>query len=71
MHRRWTAGRVWPRAAQAYVSARLPLLDDFRPHLWRTEDYRETWTRIVDGIRDDAYVNSVREGPNRRCGTSQ
>ncbi|MDE2796791.1 MAG: glycosyl hydrolase [Gemmatimonadota bacterium] len=30
-----------------------------------TEDYGETWTRIVDGIRDDAYVNSVREDPNR------
>ena len=52
-------------AGKAYVSARLPLLDDFRPHVWRTEDYGETWTRIVDGIRDDAYVNSVREDPNR------
>ena len=52
-------------AAKAYVSARLPLLDDFRPHIWRTDDFGETWTRIVDGIRDDAYVNSVREDPNR------
>ena len=52
-------------AGKAYVSARLPLLDDFRPHVWRTEEYGETWTRIVDGIRDDAYVNSVREDPNR------
>ena len=52
-------------AGKAYVSARLPLQDDFRPHVWRTEDYGETWTRIVDGIRDDAYVNSVREDPNR------
>ena len=52
-------------AGKAYVSARLPLLDDFRPHVWRTEDYGETWTRIVDGIREDANVNSVREDPNR------
>ena len=52
-------------AGKAYVSARLPLLDDFRPHVWRTDDHGETWTRIVDGIRDDAYVNSVREDPNR------
>ena len=52
-------------AARAYVSARLALLDDFRPHIWRTDDYGETWTRIVGGIRDDAYVNSVREDPNR------
>ena len=47
MHRRSIAGRVRPRAALAYVSARLPLLDDFRPHIWRTEDCGETWTRIV------------------------
>ena len=52
-------------AGRAYVSARLPLLDDFRPHVWKTDDYGETWTRIVNGIRDDAYVNSVREDPNR------
>ena len=52
-------------AGKAYVSARLPLLDDFRPHVWKTEEYWETWTRIVDGIREDAYVNSVREDPNR------
>ena len=52
-------------AAKAYVSARLALLDDFRPHIWRTDDYGETWTRIVGGIREDAYVNSVREDPNR------
>ena len=52
-------------AGKAYVSARLPLLDDFRPHIWKTDDYGETWTRIVNGIRDDAYVNSVREDPNR------
>ncbi len=52
-------------AGKAYVSARLPLLDDFRPHIWKTDDYGETWTRIVNGFRDDAYVNSVREDPNR------
>ena len=52
-------------AGKAYVSGRLPLLDDFRPQVWRTEDYGETWTRIVHGIREDAYVNSVREDPDR------
>lgn len=52
-------------AGTPHVSARLPLLDDFRSHVWSTEDYGETWTRIVDGIRDDAYVNLVREDPNR------
>ena len=41
-------------AGKAYVSARLRLLDDIRLHVCRTEDYGETWTRIVDGIREEA-----------------
>ena len=53
-------------AGTAYISVRKPLLDDFRPYIWKTDDYGATWTRIVEGIRDDAYVNAVREDPNRR-----
>lgn len=52
-------------AGRAYVSARLPLLDDFRPYIWKTNDYGATWSKIVNGIREDAYVNAVREDPNR------
>jgi len=52
-------------AGRAYVSARLPLLDDFRPYIWKTDDYGASWTKIVGGIRDEAYVNAVREDPNR------
>lgn len=50
----------------AYVSARRPLLDDFAPHVWRTRDFGRTWTRIVRGLRADAYVHAVREDPARR-----
>ena len=49
----------------AYVSVRLPLLDDFSPYILKTEDYGQTWTKIVNGIREDAYVNAVREDPDR------
>ena len=52
-------------AGRAYISVRLPLLDDFRPYIWKTDNYGATWTKIVDGIREDAYVNAVREDPNR------
>jgi len=52
-------------AGRAYVSVRRPLLDDFAPYIWKTSDYGQTWTRIVNGIRDDAYVHAVREDPNR------
>ncbi len=53
-------------AGRAYVSVRRPLLDDFAPYIWKTADYGHTWTRIVGGIRDDAYVHAVREDPHRR-----
>jgi hypothetical protein len=50
---------------RAYISVRKPLLDDFRPYVWKTDGYGHTWTKIVTGIREDAYVHAVREDPNR------
>jgi photosystem II stability/assembly factor-like uncharacterized protein len=53
-------------AGTAYISVRRPLLDDKAPYIFRTHDYGKTWTRIVNGIRADAYVHAVREDPTRR-----
>jgi photosystem II stability/assembly factor-like uncharacterized protein len=50
----------------AYVSVRRPLLNDFAPYIFKTTDYGRTWTKIVSGIRSDAYVHAVREDPTRR-----
>ncbi len=50
----------------AYVSVRRPLLNDLAPHIFKTDDYGKTWTKIVTGIRADAYVHAVREDPTRR-----
>ena len=50
----------------AYVSVRRPLLNDFAPYIFKTADYGRTWTKIVSGIRPDAYVHAVREDPTRR-----
>ena len=52
-------------AGRAYVCAKRPLLDDFSPYIWKTSDYGQTWTKIVHGIREDAYVHAVREDPTR------
>ena len=52
-------------AGRAYISVRKPLLNDRSPYIWKTDDYGATWTKIVDGIRDVAYVHAVREDPNR------
>ena len=53
-------------AGAAYVSVRRPLLDDRAPYIFKTTDYGKTWTKIVNGIRADAYVHAVREDPTRK-----
>ena len=50
----------------AYVSVRKPLLNDFAPYIFKTTDFGRTWTKIVTGIRADAYVHAVREDPTRK-----
>ena len=50
----------------AYISVRRPLLDDLQPYIFKTNDFGRTWTKIVNGIRPDAYVHAVREDPTRR-----
>lgn len=50
----------------AYISVRKPLLNDFTPYIFKTTDFGKTWTKIVNGIRADAYVHAVREDPTRK-----
>jgi hypothetical protein len=40
--------------------------DDYRPYLYRTNDYGKTWTKIVNGIPDTTFTRVVREDPGRR-----
>jgi len=53
-------------AGAAYVSVRRPLMDDTAPYIFKTADFGRTWTKIVNGIRGDDYVHTVREDPWRR-----
>ncbi len=50
----------------AYISVRRPLLDDRAPYIFKTTDFGATWTKVVSGIREDAYVHAVREDPTRK-----
>ena len=51
---------------KAYVAGIRYLVDNDRsPYIWKTEDYGETWTKIVAGIPDDDFVRAVREDPTR------
>jgi photosystem II stability/assembly factor-like uncharacterized protein len=52
-------------AAAAYVAVDRHKLDDKKPLIYRTHDSGRTWTRIVSGLPDGAYVRSVREDPTR------
>jgi photosystem II stability/assembly factor-like uncharacterized protein len=52
-------------AGTAYAAIDRHKLDDLRPLIYRTHDFGKTWTRIVTGIPDGAYVHAVREDPTR------
>jgi len=53
-------------SATAYLAAKRYQLDDRAPYIYKTSDFGRTWTRMVSGIRSDAYVHAVREDPKRR-----
>jgi len=53
-------------AGTAYLAANRYQQDDFKPYLWKTTDYGQTWTAINTGIPTGAYTRSIREDPVRR-----
>lgn len=52
--------------ATAYVVVDAHRLDDYRPHMWKTTDFGDTWTRITEGIPDDEYLRVVRADPKKK-----
>jgi photosystem II stability/assembly factor-like uncharacterized protein len=53
-------------AGTAYIAVKKPLLADLNPYLFRTHDYGQTWTKIVNGIAPNDYTHAVREDSTRR-----
>ncbi len=53
-------------AGSAYVAVDRHRLDDLKPLIYKTHDGGKSWTRIVGGIPDGAFVRSVREDPKQR-----
>jgi photosystem II stability/assembly factor-like uncharacterized protein len=49
----------------AYAAVDRHRLDDYSPHLYRTRDYGKTWQRITNGIASTAFVNAVRQDPQK------
>ena len=54
-------------AGKAYIAIEHHQQGNFEPHVYKTEDYGESWTKIVDGIADSplSYARSVHEDPMR------
>jgi photosystem II stability/assembly factor-like uncharacterized protein len=53
-------------ANTAYVAVDRHKLDDFKPYIFKTTNLGKSWSSIVNGIPDGAYVHAVREDPKKR-----
>ena len=68
--------RAWDKISQidashfdvntAYIAVNAIRLDDQAAYIFRTRDGGATWTRITNGLPDDAPVNVVREDPSSK-----
>ena len=52
--------------ATVYLAATRYKHDDNRPMLYKTNDYGQSWQKIVSGIPEDDFTWVVREDPERR-----
>ena len=50
----------------AYLVADAHRLDDYRPHVWKTADFGQTWKKMADGLSSEVYAHVVREDPKRK-----
>ena len=56
------------RRGSAYYAAYRYLLGDYRPYIYKTDDYGRTWKRLTDGLNGipvDTPTRVVREDPDR------
>jgi len=56
------------RKGSAYYAVYRYLLGDYRPYIYKTDDYGKTWKRLTDGsngIPSDTPTRVVREDPDR------
>lgn len=49
-----------------YLAATSYKSGDYRPYLYKTNDFGKTWMKIVNGIADDHFTRVVRADPKRK-----
>ncbi|MGA9343114.1 MAG: exo-alpha-sialidase [Rhodanobacteraceae bacterium] len=47
----------------AWLTASRYMWDDFKPYVYKTNDYGHTWTAMTTGLPDDQYAYAVRQDP--------
>ena len=53
------------KASKAYVCVLRYMLGDWKPYIYKTEDFGKSWKKIVSGVPEDYPVRVVREDPDR------
>ncbi|MDG1857551.1 MAG: hypothetical protein P8I94_00525, partial [Emcibacteraceae bacterium] len=53
------------KSGKAYFAISGYKMNDFTPVLYKTEDYGQSWEKIVNGLPKDTFVRTVREDPMR------
>lgn len=49
-----------------YVAATRYKMGDFKPYIWKTTDFGQSWELIVDGINEEHFTRVVREDPMQK-----
>lgn len=53
-------------AATAYIAVAGYKMNDFTPHIYKTNNYGKSWVKIVNGIPGNTFARTVREDPDRK-----
>ncbi len=52
--------------ATAYIAVAGYKMNDFSPHIYKTNDFGVSWAQIVNGLPGDTFARTVREDPDRK-----
>jgi len=52
-------------SATAYIAVDRHELDDFKPYIYKTENYGRSWKMITNGLPDNTFIRVVRQDPKR------